>query len=250
MNSKMVPLIFSLSIIFSMNGLELARLMESRLKPNDVKSINTMRLTNKDNKVKILELISISKDDSEKQMIWFLKPAKDKGTAFLKIEHDAEDDFMSIWLPGFSRFKRIKSNQTSDSFMGSDLSFEDLTNRTISDYDYNIKSMNNEKSGDWYELESIPKDIASEYSKHITKVKEIEPGIFLSFEEYSYDKENKLLKTKIITFKKISSYYIMDKLEVKNVQKKHSTLLTVNDISLNNGFKDEKFVQRSLKTLP
>ena len=61
--------------------------------------------------------------------------------------------------------------------MGSDLSFEDLTNRTISDYDYNIKSMNNEKLGDWYELESIPKDIASEYSKHITKVKEIEPFV-------------------------------------------------------------------------
>ena len=31
----------------------------------------TMILTNKDNKVKTLELISMSKDDSEKQMIWF-----------------------------------------------------------------------------------------------------------------------------------------------------------------------------------
>jgi len=233
-----------------MEGLELAILMESRLKPNDVKSINTMQLTNKDNKVKILELVSISKDDSKKQMIWFLKPAKDKGTAFLKIEHNEDDDFMSIWLPGFSRFKRIKSNQTSDSFMGSDLSYEDLTNRTISDYDYNIKSIKNKDLGDSYELESISKDIESEYSKHVTKVKEIEPGVFLSYEEYSYDKDNKLLKTKFINFKKIDSYYVMDKLEVKNVQKNHSTLLTVNDISLNNGFKDEKFVQRSLKTLP
>ena len=250
MNRRITFLIFSLSIIFSMEGLELAILMESRLKPNDVKSINTMQLTNKDNKVKILELVSISKDDSKKQMIWFLKPAKDKGTAFLKIEHNEDDDFMSIWLPGFSRFKRIKSNQTSDSFMGSDLSYEDLTNRTISDYDYNIKSIKNKDLGDSYELESISKDIESEYSKHVTKVKEIEPGVFLSYEEYSYDKDNKLLKTKFINFKKIDSYYVMDKLEVKNVQKNHSTLLTVNDISLNNGFKDEKFVQRSLKTLP
>ena len=65
-----------------MSGLELAKLLDKRLKPNDIKSVNTMILTNKDNKKKTLELISISKDDSKKQMIWFLKPRKDKGISF------------------------------------------------------------------------------------------------------------------------------------------------------------------------
>ena len=41
-------------------------------------------LTNKKGKTKTLELMSMSKDNSEKQMIWFLKPAKDKGISFLK----------------------------------------------------------------------------------------------------------------------------------------------------------------------
>ena len=134
----------------SMTGLNLAQLLESREKPNDIKSINTMVLTNKKGKIKTLELISMSKDNSEKHMIWFLKPAKDKGISFLKIEHDDKDDFMTMWLPGFSRFKRIKSSQKSDSFMGSDLSFEDLTNRIISDYNYKI--LENNKTEKWYEL--------------------------------------------------------------------------------------------------
>ncbi len=243
---KILIITFIISSVFSMTGLELAQLIESRTKPKDTSSINTMILSNKDNKKKTYELISISKDNSEKQMIWFLKPTKDKGISFLKIEHDNEDDFMVMWLPGFSRFKRIKSSQKSDSFMGSDLSFEDLTNRTVSDYKYKIIN----KNENIYILESIPHNIESEYSKHITKIKEIETGTFLAIEEESFDQNNQLLKTKIFSFTKIDSYYIMDKLEVKNIQENHSTLLTVNDISLNNNFEDSKFIQRSLKIIP
>ena len=244
-----ITLLFMTAYTFAITGLELAELLESREKPNDIKSINTMTLTNKDGKTKILELVSMSKDDSEKQMIWFLKPKKDKGIAFLKIEHDDDDDFMTMWLPGFSRFKRIKSSQKSDSFMGSDLSFEDLSNRTISDYNYKIIEVDENNNG-WLYLESIPKEVDSEYSKHITKIQEVETGIFIVIEESSYDKNNELLKTKIFNFKKIDSYYVMDRLKVENVQKNHSTLLTVNEILLNNNFEDSKFSQRSLKIIP
>ena len=243
-----INILLFITYVFSMTGLELAQLVESREKPKDVRSLNTMLLINKDGRIKTLELISMSKDDSEKQMIWFLKPAKDKGISFLKIEHDDKDDFMTMWLPGFSRFKRIKSSQKSDSFMGSDLSFEDLTNRIISDYTYKILESNETEK--WYQLESIPIELESEYSRHVTKISEIEEGIFIAIEENSYDKKNQLLKTKNFNFQKIDSYYLMNGLEVKNVQKNHSTALTVNDISLNNKYEDSKFIQRSLKIIP
>ena len=132
--------------------------------------------------------------------------------------------------------------------MGSDLSFEDLTNRIINDYNYKILEIN--ESEKWYQLETIPIKLESEYSKHVTKILEIEEGIFIAIEENSYDEKKQLLKTKKFNFQKINSYYIMDRLEVQNVQKNHSTLLTVNDISLNNNYEDSKFTQRSLKIIP
>ena len=67
-------------------------------------------------------------------MICFLEPKDDYGIAFLKIEYDEKDEFMNMWLPGFERFRRISSQKKTDSFMGSDLSFEDLTNRDINEY--------------------------------------------------------------------------------------------------------------------
>jgi len=244
-----VLLLFILSsALFSMTGIELATLVDSRLKPIDIKSTNTMKLIDGGEIKKTYELITKSKDNSKKQMIWFLLPAKNKGTAFLKIEHENQDDFMTMWLPGFRSDKRIRASEKSDSFMGSDLSFEDLTNRELLDYEYKIVEKNIEDN--WYKLESIPLGIDTEYSKHITKIAEVEEGVFIAMEEESFDKENQLLKTKLFSFVKIGTYYVMDRLEVKNVQENHSTLLTVNEISLDNNFEDSMFIVRNLKKRP
>ena len=154
-----ITLLFMAAYTFAITGLELAELLESREKPNDIKSINTMTLTNKDGKTKILELVSMSKDDSKKQMIWFLEPKDDYGVSFLKIENSDGDDFMNMWLPGFNKFRRISSQKKTDSFMGSDLSFEDMTNREIDEYIYRTLEIDikcNDYTEDFNENRSIP----------------------------------------------------------------------------------------------
>ena len=138
--NKIILLIF-LSFILCLNGEELAVQIDSRLAPNDILSKNTMEFFDErtKKKTKHIELISKSMEDSKYQMIWFLQPADDKGVSFLKIEKDNEDDIMQMWLPRSKKLRRIKSSDKSDSFMGSDLSFEDLTNRNINEYIYNLK---------------------------------------------------------------------------------------------------------------
>ena len=41
-----------------------------------------------------------------------------------------------MWLPAFNKIRRINSNRMNDSFMGSDLSYEDLNSRVLSDNNY------------------------------------------------------------------------------------------------------------------
>ena len=108
---KIILLLFYITSLYGLTGIELAKKMEDRLKPNDLKSKNTMILTNKKGKIKTSKLISKSKDDSKKQMIWFLEPKDDFGVSFLKIEHDNDDDYMNMWLPGFKKFRRISSQK-------------------------------------------------------------------------------------------------------------------------------------------
>ena len=56
-----------------------------------------------------------------------------KVSVFLKIEHENKDDEMKIYLPGFKKVRRISSKKKTDSFMGSDLSYEDMSNRNINE---------------------------------------------------------------------------------------------------------------------
>ena len=240
------------NLVFSITGLELAQKIKDRPQPEDIQSNSSMLLTNKKGKKKNLLLISRSKDDSKKQMIWFLEPKDDYGISFLKIEKDEGDDFMNMWLPAFKKFRRISSQKKSDSFMGSDLSFEDMTNREVNDYQYKILNNNascfeNDEINNCYILESVPNDKSSEYSKHISW---IDKTSYLSYKEESYDKEDKLLKKKTIKYSVIDNYSIMDELFVENVQKNHSTLLKVSEIKINLGFKDDMFHTKTIKRMP
>jgi len=248
---KYLMILFNLTFLFSMTGFDLATLMENRDKPDDIKSNSTMKLIKKNGRQRILKLINKSKDNSKKQMIWFLEPRDDYGIAFLKIEHKDESDFMNMWLPGFKKFRRISSQKKSDSFMGSDLSFEDMTNRDLEDYDFKIlkdsAECNNISIDFCYLLQSKPKDQYSEYSKHITWVTK---DNFLAIKEESYDKDREKFKIKTISYEKIDTYFIMNELYVKNIQKNTSTLLNIDSISINNGYTDDLFHSKNLKRIP
>ena len=129
----------------------------------------TMMLTNKKGKTRSSTIHSIIKNNGEKQIIWFLSPADDKGIAFLKIEHGTKDDEMHIWLPAFKKIKRISSKKRSDSFMGSDISYEDMSTRKNDDYNFNLIGLESYNGTKCHLLESIPKNhIRTEYGMHHT----------------------------------------------------------------------------------
>ena len=85
---KYIHITIYISFTFSMTGIELAEAIKNRSKPIDIQSESSMLLINKKGKKKNLKLISKSKDDSKKQMIWFLEPKDDYGISFLKIEKE------------------------------------------------------------------------------------------------------------------------------------------------------------------
>ena len=99
--------------LFALTGDELAQQMNDRKIPIDSKVDLLMTLTNKKGKTRTSYLRSIFKDNGTKQIIWFLAPADDKGVAFLKIEHDEQDDetgahlFVNTPDPSFIFFSKL-----------------------------------------------------------------------------------------------------------------------------------------------
>ena len=91
---KIILLSILFNSAFNMTAIELVDLIDNRPIPNDIKSLNTMKIINKKGREKNLELITKSKDNSERQMKWFISPPDDKGMSFLKIEYDDKDDLI------------------------------------------------------------------------------------------------------------------------------------------------------------
>ena len=115
--------------LFSQSGVEIATSLDQKLAPKDLSNKAKMILTNSKGKSRTSEMVSKSLNRNEKQMIWFLEPRDDRGVSFLKVEHENGEDEMRMWLPAFKKIRRISSSKKSNSFLGSDFSYEDLFNR-------------------------------------------------------------------------------------------------------------------------
>jgi len=246
--TKLIVLLLLANPLFSISGKDLALKINQRMSPTDSKADLSMILTNKKGKTRSSIIKSISKDQGKKQIMWFLYPPDDKGIAFLKLEHIDKETEMRLWLPAFKKIRRISSNRKSDNFMGSDLSYEDLSNRNINDYDYSILNMELYDDNMCYVLISKPKiELNSQYSQHISW---IDTNLYVPIYEKSFDKNDFLIKEKFYNYKEINNYFILTKLLVKNNLKNHSTLLEFKNISLNTGFEDNFFQEKFLKRMP
>ena len=240
--------IILLSYLFAQSGLEIMQKVDDRNAPKDMKVNLTMELTNKKGKTRSSTLRSVSKDDSKKQIIWFLAPADDKGVAFLKIEHENGDDEMRLWLPAFNKVRRISSNQKSDSFMGSDMSYEDMTSKELNEYTYELLGEEKFDDVDSYKVLSIPKpETESSYSKFIGWITKDE---YLALKEESYDKNDRLAKVRTIKYVEQKGYMVPEEIFVKNVQNNHSTLLTFDEMELDTNVKNDLYQEKNLKRLP
>jgi hypothetical protein len=69
-------------------------------------------------------------------LLRFLAPNDIKGTGFLVWEHPQGEDERFLFLPALGRVRRIAGAEKQQSFVGSDLSYEDIGGRELDDYTY------------------------------------------------------------------------------------------------------------------
>ena len=105
-------------------------------------------------------------DDSDgKSLLEFISPADVKGTKLLTHSHKTKDDEQWLFLPSLKRKKRISGGARSGSFMGSEFSFEDLSNGSVEKFNFDLL---NENEKEWV-LQRVSKK-RSGYSKQVMRV--------------------------------------------------------------------------------
>lgn len=128
-----------------------------------------MILIDQNGKKRVRNVRAFSKDKGKDtlRLMFFIVPADVKDTAFLIYDYDAadKDDEQWLYLPALRKTKRIASKQKSNSFMGSDFSYGDLTKRRLDDYDYSLLKEIKVVDVDTWLIQSVPrsKKVIDEY---------------------------------------------------------------------------------------
>ncbi len=236
------------TFLFSQNGDDIALMIENRKVPKMLSNTINMTLTNSKGKIRTNKMISKSIDKNRKQIIWFLEPKDDRGVAFLKIEQKGKDDQMRMWLPAFKKVRRISAKKKGDSFMGSDLSYEDLSTRDIDNHTYKRLEDDFFSNSDCYVLDTTPKkNLKTSYSKHRSWINKSNLTVI---KEESYDKRGEIKKKKFFTYKMFNDYYIATKILVEDLKKKHTTKVIISNVSVNDSIKETLFHERNLSKIP
>ncbi len=133
-------------------------------------------------------------DKVEKQLIEYLEPADVKGTKFLSIVEEGEEDLMYIYFPFLGRERRIAAHAKGESFMGTDFTYEEIGSGKGYEEGYETKRLEDDVFEGYpcYVLELEPGETDSEYvSLKMWVWKEEFSTLKIEF----YEEEKKLTKT-------------------------------------------------------
>lgn len=187
-------------------------------------------------------MVSYSRGN-EKSFIEFLSPPRDKGTKMLRL-----GEIVKIYYPSAERVMRLSGHMLRQSMMGSDFSYEDMTERA--------KKMREE-----YEGEIEGEEVFNERSCYVlvltSKIKKqtyfkrkiwVDRERFIGLKEELYAMSGKLLKVLTVdgieTFK--NRYYPVGITMEDKLRQDSRTRMVVKKIDFDIAIPDETFSERQL----
>jgi outer membrane lipoprotein-sorting protein len=214
-----------------------------------------MVLIDKNGKKRIRDMKSYSKDFGvdEHQIMFFKSPADVKNTAFLTYDYDkaSRDDDQWLYLPALKKVKRIPSSDKSSSFMGSDFSYYDMTDRNLEDYDFKLLKETTVRGKKVWMIEAIPRTSKvvkeSGYTKTIGLVRQ---DNYVVVRSIGFLKNGKKKYLDIKKMHKQGGVWLIDEMTMTTKKGKstvHKTILKFSHIKLNKAINDNMFTTRRLE---
>jgi len=236
-------------LLFALTGTEIAQKAHDIDDPKTSHSAVQMDLINKDGKVDSRMVEEWAMDDASdlgSTVIVFRKPSSVANTRFLQKENDDRDDDKWIYLPALKRVRRIASSEGSKSFMGTDMSYDDMETREVEQDTHEL--LGEEKFGKWDCYKVKGKAVDSSDSQYSYRITWFDKESFVPVKAEMYDKNEKLIKVlEVEKLQKVSGYWTPLDGVLSNVQTGHFTRVTILKIEYDKGVSTKLFTTNFLK---
>lgn len=187
-------------------------------------------------------------------IMFFLDPADVKDTGFLTYDYDdpEKDDDQWLYLPALKKTKRIASGDKSGSFMGSDFTYADMTDRNLDNYEYELLKEDEIDGVPVWIVQAIPTT-----EKEIDETGYVKQVVFVRQDNYVVIRSKNWLKkggrNKYFDVKKLEQIDgIWTPTEMHMTTKKgkktlHKTILVAEHVRYNQPMDDDQFSVRQLE---
>ena len=215
-----------------------------------------MTLIDKRGNQRVRSIATFSKDKGQDtyRLMFFRHPADVKNTAFLTWDYDDpdRDDDQWLYLPALRKTKRIASSDKSGSFMGSDLTYADMTDRNLEDYDFFFKKEMDVKGEKAWLIESIPrsKKVIKEtgYTKSLLIVRQDNDFVIRAVHWVKDGGYLKYIDVKALV--QIEGIWVATEMHVTKKKGKklaHKTILKLNNVKFNQDLDFDLFTVRRME---
>jgi hypothetical protein len=237
-------------------GREIMELVDARDDGDNATQNMEMILIDKRGNRRERTIRAMSRDVGEDTytIMFFMSPADVKDTGFLTYDYDdeAKDDDQWLYLPALKKTKRIASSDKSGSFMGSDFSYADMTDRNLDYYDYRLMKETEIDGVKAWQVEAIPNNEEeideTGYTKSILFVRQ---DNFVMIRSVNWVKKgNRLKYFEVTELERIDGIWVPTEMHMTTKKGKatlHKTILKAHDVHFNQPIDDDTFTVRRLE---
>ncbi|MDH5301646.1 MAG: outer membrane lipoprotein-sorting protein [Gammaproteobacteria bacterium] len=191
-------------------------------------------------------------DVIDKMTLFTTFPPDAKGAAFMRWAYSSAVDKNAeqwIYLPVLRKIRRVSVRDLGDSFLGSDLTYGDISLRAIEADEHKVVSIDKDKSGQqYYVVESTPKEAKPLYSKRVSWFKKSDQlAECIKVRVDYFDTKGNFLKRQLLQWQKVDKAWVWDRVFVQNAQTFHSSFFEVTDVKINTNVSEEWFTERRLR---
>jgi outer membrane lipoprotein-sorting protein len=206
------------------------------------KTISEMTLIDQEGKGEVREMLMFSQkeeEDKTSSLVRFLSPKSVKGVTLLNLKNGEK---IYLYMPAYDKPRRIAGSSKKEKFMGTDLSYEDMS-MDYEDKD-NEKKLLQETEKE-YLIEVIPTGEDASYKKIILSV---DKEKFYAKKVEFYDTNDTLTKTLTINIIKTDDAGKVTPMEIEftDIVENHKTKIVIKEIEYNIELASDFFSIRTL----
>lgn len=232
-----------------------ARQVQDRDTGRDSRAELRMRLYDRQGRVRERVMTLLTRRGTgttgDRTLIRLTYPNDIRNTAFLVWAHPDADDERFLYLPALGRVRRIAGDERQDSFVGSDLSYEDIGGRELADYTYAFTSRNatwiapDGSTHPAWSLESKAMDRDAKFPRAVSLILK---DRFIVVHADIFNRRNEREKAfEVRRLERVDGIWTVLDLVVANERDGTRTELTTTSIRYNVGLAEDDFSRRRLE---